>query len=32
VFSALNDAQFSTERTDFVRVAHAASEVIRRWT
>ncbi|SPM33661.1 hypothetical protein MRAB57_1465 [Mycobacterium rhizamassiliense] len=32
VFTALNDAQFSTERTDFARVAHAASEVIRTWT
>jgi hypothetical protein len=32
VFAALNDAQFSTERVDFVRVAHAASEVIHTWT
>lgn len=31
VFSALNDAQFSTERTDFACVANAASEVIRTW-
>jgi hypothetical protein len=32
VFSALNDAQFSTARIDFPRVAHQASEVIRTWT
>jgi hypothetical protein len=31
-FSALNDAQFSTERSEMDRVAHAATEVIRTWT
>jgi hypothetical protein len=32
VISALNDAQFSTERGDIDRVASAAVEVIRTWT
>lgn len=32
VFAALNDAQFSTDRVDFPRIAHAASEVIHTWT
>jgi hypothetical protein len=32
VFAALNDIQFSTDRTDFPAVAHAASEVMRAWT
>jgi hypothetical protein len=32
VFVALNDAQFSTERIDLLRVAHTATEVVREWT
>lgn len=32
VFTALGDAQFSAERPDVDRVAHATTEVIRTWT
>lgn len=32
VINALNDAQFSTDRSDIDRVASAAVEVIRTWT
>lgn len=32
VFTALNDAQFSTERRSIDRVAHATTEVIQTWT